>query len=145
MGVFEGVGGVDLGGSDQGIRVDVFGGERHGVFSAQTGAFVSLLVLAPGAVAVFFPVGDVFVVETGMALVREVLGDLFEGDAIGDPFADLMADGGRETGDFAAGFAVGGGIAEVNFPEMGRWAGLQNRLGSSEISRMAGLQAKEER
>ena len=124
MGVFEGVGGVDLGGSDQGIGVGVFCGEGDGVFGAKTGTFVSLLVLAPGAVAVFFPVGDVFVVETGMAEVREVFGDLFEGDALGDPFADQMADGGREMGDFPAGFAVGGGIAEVEFAEMGRWFGI---------------------
>ena len=121
MGIFEGVGGVDLGGSDERIGVGVFGGEGHGVFSAKKGAFVSLLVLAPGAVAVFFPVGDIFVFEAWVAEVCEVPGDLFEGDAIGDPFADLVTDGEREVSDFAAGFAVGGGIAEVELAEMRRW------------------------
>jgi len=68
---------------------------------------------APGAEAVLFPFGDVLMGKAGMAEVSEVFGDLFEGDAFGDPFADLVTDGEREMGDFAARFAVGGGIAEV--------------------------------
>ena len=114
-GVFEGVGGVDLGSRSKSIGVGVFGGEGHGVFGAEAGAFVSFLMLAPEPVAVLFPVRDVLMVEAGVAEVGEVFGDLFEGDTVGEPFAYARANLRRKMGDFASGGPIGGGITPVDW------------------------------
>ena len=81
-----------------------------------------------------------------MADFGEVFGDLFEGDAVGDPLTDDVAESGREMGDFAARFAVGRGIAKIrpfrsvdfgfriwgdgsrHLGGFGRWFGASSRL-----------------
>jgi len=113
IGVLEGGGGVDFKSSEDPVGEGGIGGNGEGVLGTEADAFEFLLVVAPGAVAVLFPFGNVLVGEAGMANVREVFGYLLEGDAFGDPLGDLMADGGREMSDFAPWRTVCCGIAEI--------------------------------
>ena len=99
----------EAGGEQDGAGIGGIGGEAEffghlaGHFVAEAAVIDLFLVMKPLLVAEEFPFGDVLVGDAGMAESGEALGDGVEGDGVGDPLVDGVAQAGREASDFAGG------------------------------------------
>ena len=78
-----------------------FGHDLLGVLGKDFVLIKSVLVIEPVLKTALCPVGDVFLVEAGVAVGCKPIDDFAVGVAVVEHLIDLLADGGGKLGDFA--------------------------------------------